>query len=277
MDHFRATRSRTSATRSRTLRSTPVVSAVAVLSLALGIGANTAIFSILDSLILRPLPVRDRAPCDRRQRPAGAHRIDESRSGSRFASDGSCSTAPSRGPTSVSTWHKAARQSSSTACGRAADLFDVLGVRAILGRTFTDADDRRGGGPDGPVAVIRYAFWQRRFSGAADVVGRTLTVEHVPFTIVGVTPPDFFGVDVGRTFDVAMPHRHRAAAPRKGIVARSAIVLVARRDGPAEARSERRRPATPRCAAVGRRSGLPRCRKTGVPKTRPTISGTDSR
>jgi putative ABC transport system permease protein len=81
----------------------------------------------------------------------------------------------------------------------------VLGVPAILGRTFTEADDRRGGGPDGPVAVISYGFWQRRFGGAADVVGRSLTVERVPFTIVGVAPPQFFGVDVGRTYDIAIP------------------------------------------------------------------------
>ena len=80
-------------------------------------------------------------------------------------------------------------------------MFDVLGVPAILGRTFTDEDDRPGGGPDGPVAVISYAFWQRRFGGAADAIGRSLTIERVPFTIVGVTPPQFFGVDVGRTFE----------------------------------------------------------------------------
>ena len=83
--------------------------------------------------------------------------------------------------------------------------FEVLGVPAILGRTWTKDDDRRGGGPDGAVAVISYAFWQRRFGGAADVIGRPLVVERVPFTIVGVTPPGFFGVDVGRTFDVAIP------------------------------------------------------------------------
>ena len=81
----------------------------------------------------------------------------------------------------------------------------MLGVPAILGRTWTADDDRRGGGPDGAVAVISYAFWQRRFGGAADVIGRALVIERVPFTIVGVTPPGFFGVDVGRTFDVAIP------------------------------------------------------------------------
>ncbi|MEO8078100.1 MAG: ABC transporter permease, partial [Acidobacteriota bacterium] len=83
--------------------------------------------------------------------------------------------------------------------------FDLLGVQAILGRTFTEDDDRRGGGPDGAVAVISYNFWQRRFGGAADAIGRPLTVERVPFTIVGVAPPDFFGVDVGRTFEVVIP------------------------------------------------------------------------
>ena len=89
--------------------------------------------------------------------------------------------------------------------GRAASLFDTLGVPALLGRTFSDADDRRGGGADGPVAVISYGFWQRRFGGAADAIGRSLPVERVPFTIVGVTPPDFFGPEVGRTFDVVVP------------------------------------------------------------------------
>ena len=83
--------------------------------------------------------------------------------------------------------------------------FDVLGVRAILGRTFTRDDERRGGGPDGPVAVISHGFWQRRFNGTADVVGRSITIEAIPFTIVGVTDPDFFGTDVGRTFDIALP------------------------------------------------------------------------
>src|ERR1700686_5791814 len=84
-------------------------------------------------------------------------------------------------------------------------FFDMLGVPAVLGRTLFDVDDRRGGGPDGPVSVISYSFWQRRFGGAADVVGRTLALDHVPFTIIGVTPPGFFGADVGRTFDVIAP------------------------------------------------------------------------
>jgi hypothetical protein len=84
------------------------------------------------------------------------------------------------------------------------DFFKILGVPALLGRMLTSADDVRGA-PGGPVAVISYGLWQRRFGGAADVVGRPLIVERVPFTIVGVTPPEFFGTEVGRSFDVALP------------------------------------------------------------------------
>ena len=68
------------------------------------------------------------------------------------------------------------------------DTFKTLRVDAAVGRLFDQRVDVRGGGLDGFVAVISYAFWQRRFGGAADVVGRTIAVEQVPFTIVGVAP-----------------------------------------------------------------------------------------
>src|SRR6185503_9901621 len=76
---------------------------------------------------------------------------------------------------------------------------------ALVGRTFTAADDVRGGGPAGAVAVLSHGFWQRQFGGAASAVGSTLVLDRVPFTIVGVTPPGFFGAEVGRAFDVAVP------------------------------------------------------------------------
>jgi hypothetical protein len=84
-------------------------------------------------------------------------------------------------------------------------FFEVLGVPAILGRTFAAEDDRRGGGPGGPVTVISYRFWQRRFGGAADVIGRPITIGRLAYTIVGITPPEFFGPEVGRSFDVIVP------------------------------------------------------------------------
>src|SRR6185436_1188997 len=189
----------------RSLRSTPVVSLMAILSLALGIGANTAIFTILDSLFLRTLPVRDPHQLVMLRDAAGRRTFwsnpmwEQIRERERLF-DGAFAWAGARfnlarsGQTEIvdGLW----------VSGR---MFDLLGTPAVLGRTITEADDRRGGGPDGPVAVISYGFWQRRFDGAADAIGRTLTVERVPFTIIGVTPPQFFGVDVGHTFDVAIP------------------------------------------------------------------------
>jgi predicted permease len=190
----------------RALKATPIVTLVAILSLALGVGANTAIFSILDSLMLRTLPVREPQRLgllgseDTRRNTSWTNPIWEQVREHQALFDGAFAWSGTRfnlaqgGPTELvdGMW-------------ASGGLFDVLGVPAILGRTFTAADDRRGGGPDGPVAVISYSFWQRRFGGSADTIGRSLTVERVPFTIVGVAPPGFFGVDVGRTFDVAIP------------------------------------------------------------------------
>jgi putative ABC transport system permease protein len=189
----------------RAARNTPVVSSVAVLSLALGIGANTSTFSILNSLLLKPLPVREpnelvvvdsagpgewygvgypiwREIRDRRvfeQAFAwGTDRVGLSTAGEiRFA----------------------------TAIWASGDIFDVLGVSAAFGRTFDGRDDVRGGGPGGPVGVISHPFWQRRFGGAPDAIGRTLAIEGVPYTVVGVMPPRFFGPTVGETFDVMLP------------------------------------------------------------------------
>ncbi len=180
----------------------------AIVTLALGIGANTAIFSLLDSLVLRALPVRDPArlvllsagqnpeqgdtwsypvfeEIRRRIRQAefcawNSRRFDVARAGETEMVNGLLVT------------------------GR---FFDVLGVHAALGRTLGEADDRRGGGPDGPVAVISHAFWQRHFGGAPDILGKPLTLNRIdtPFRIVGVTAPGFSGLQVGRSFDVALP------------------------------------------------------------------------
>ena len=190
----------------RTLRATPVVSFVAILSLTLGIGANTAIFSVVDSLLLRTLPVKEpqrlvqlvEASADAQrswtypiwdqiqQRPQLFDRA--------FAWSNNRFNLAAGGETEFvdGIW-------------ASGSMFETLGVPAILGRTFTDLDDRRGGGPDGPVAVISYDFWQRRFGGAADAIGRTLNVERVTVTVIGVTPQGFFGPDVGRTFDIVLP------------------------------------------------------------------------
>ena len=197
----------------RGLRATPIVTAVALLSLSLGIGANTAIFSLVNSLLLRPLPVVEP------QRLAFI-------SSPRAISLGPL--APSTAAWSYSVWQQIQQRPElfDAAAGwtterlnlarggesqfvegiwASGSFFRTLGVPAVLGRTFTEADDRRGGGPDGAVAVVSYRFWQGQLGGSADVIGRRVTVESVPFTIIGVTPRDFFGPDVGRSFDVALP------------------------------------------------------------------------
>ncbi|MFL6280815.1 MAG: ABC transporter permease [Vicinamibacterales bacterium] len=84
-------------------------------------------------------------------------------------------------------------------------LFETLGVPPLIGRTFSDADDARNGGATGAVAVIGYGLWQTRFGGVADILGRPLTIDGVPFRIVGVTPSTFTGPEVGRKFDVIVP------------------------------------------------------------------------
>ncbi len=188
----------------RSLRASPLVTGVALLSLALGIGANTAIFSIIDALILRSLPV------------AHAERLTVVR------------TAQSRGSWTNPIWEQLRERQGefdgAFAAGSArfdaasggevdpvdgafvsARYFEVLGVQPRLGRFFAAEDDRRGGGPDGPVVVISYRLWQQRFGGAPDVVGRTFTLSRVNYTVIGVAPASFFGHDVGRGYDAWVP------------------------------------------------------------------------
>lgn len=188
----------------RSLRATPLVSLIAVLSLALGIGANTAIFSIVDALILRALPV------------AHAERLVVLREGE------------SRGSWTNPMWEAIRAQpqlfDGAFAAGRArfnaaargevdpvdgmfvsGDYFNVLGVQPVAGRLFSTADDERGGGKDGPVAVISEAFWKSRFGARPDVLGTTLTLDRVAYTIVGVAMPSFGSHEVGRAVDVFVP------------------------------------------------------------------------
>jgi len=189
----------------RTLLRNRIVSAVALASLALGIGANTAMFSIVNGLLLRPLPVSEPgrlALVSGGLGPASGWpfvvwREIRDRSS---AFDGAIAWSSLR-------FNLAQRGEMQPANGMYAsgDYFSLLGIHPILGRTFTAADDVRGGGPDGPVAVIGYGFWQRHFGGAASAVGSTLTIERVAYTVIGVTPPEFFGTEVGRAFEVAVP------------------------------------------------------------------------
>jgi len=189
----------------RTLRSSPVISAVAVLSLALGIGANTAIFSILNSLLLKPLPVRDPQSLialgsDRPGEDAAmTHPIWEQVRDRHLAHEAFVwatdrVSVVDRGETRAL-----------EAIWASGTFFQSLGLTAVAGRTFAESDDRRDGGADGPVAVLSYSSARRLFGGSREAIGRTLTIERVAFTVIGVTPPDFFGLSIGAAVDVILP------------------------------------------------------------------------
>src|SRR3954471_17893043 len=193
----------------RSLAATPIVTAVAVLSLALGIGANTAIFSLLNSVILRTLPVsnpqRLAILAGRRNSGARPHfsyaTFDQiRRHGQAF--DGALAFSNSGGTGVLTIGSEAVSVERLHVSG---DFFDTLGLSPVVGRLFKPADDVSGGGPDGRVAVISYRLWRQRFGGSPGIIGVPMTYERAPITIVGVTPPDFFGVEVGRTFDMILP------------------------------------------------------------------------
>jgi putative ABC transport system permease protein len=184
----------------RGLRKNPGFAIVATATLALGIGANTALFSIFNSLILRPLPVREPARLALLTNGSWSYPIFEAiRARETDLSDGTLAWSPQRFDLSQS--GRTAPADGAFVNGR---FFDVLDVRAIRGRMITSADDS-GAAPDGPVAVISYRLWRQQFANADGVIGRQLTVQRVPFTIVGVMPPGFFGPDVGRMTDVILP------------------------------------------------------------------------
>src|SRR5688572_19537417 len=207
----------------RLLRQSPAFTVIAVASLALGIGANSAIFALVDGVILKTLPVRDPERLVLLDDGSWTNPIwEQIRDRQLQFSDGAAAWSDTR-------FDLAGGGATEFVEGlwTSGGFFEVLGVPAVLGRSLTVMDDRRSGGPDGPVAVISYAFWQRRFGGEATVIGRTLMLNRVAFTIVGVTPPSFLGPSAGRSFDVAVPLATQAivAGPRSWLDARSTWVL----------------------------------------------------
>jgi putative ABC transport system permease protein len=197
----------------RLLRKNPTFALVAILTLALGTGANAAIFQLLNSVRMRALPV------DRPHELAviGIETNGTGRTG-RFLSRRPFFSEPlwqairseQRGFTQlfawgITIWNLATdgEEQPSQGIYVSGNFFETLGVGPQLGRVLTDADDQKGCGAPG--AVLSHGFWQARYGGNRAVVGQTISLDNRPFEIVGVTPPEFFGVEVGRTFDVALP------------------------------------------------------------------------
>ena len=196
----------------RMLRKTPGFTAAAVISLALGIGANTAIFQLLDAVRLKTLPVR--APNELAQ--VGLVN-PEKRRGS-YSDRYNSLTNPlweqvrdrQQAFSGVFAWSLGnfnLAQSGEVRIAKSlwvsGDFFNVLGVQPAVGRVLNPSDDVRG--CTAPGVVISHGFWQKEFGGAADVVGRKLTLADHSLEVVGVTPPEFYGLEVGRSFDFAVP------------------------------------------------------------------------
>ena len=191
----------------RILSRTPVITSVAILSLALGIGANTAIFSLIDTVMLRLLPVQ------KPEQLVQIHRVSPK--------SGSEPTPSFTNPlweqvrdhqdifSGVFAWSDTRFDLSKGGAVRLAnglfvsgDYFKTLGVQPVAGRLMSPADDQRG---CPGVAVLSYGFWQEHFGAAEDAIGSTISLDHHIFQIIGVSAPGFYGVDIGEKFDVAIP------------------------------------------------------------------------
>ena len=221
---------------SRMLAKSPGFTAVAVLSLALGIGANTAIFSLLDAVMLKLLPVQNPQqlillnwaskawPEGMMNDLEGNSREDKSgRMTSTSFSYAAYEQISDRSQVFSSVLAMAGNDSQLNVGykgepGRAegelisGTFFSTLGVQPFVGRDLTLADDRTGASP---ACVISYGYWERRFGRDPAIVGQTITVNSIPFTVAGVGPPEFYGVQPGRAVDVWLPlHSQPQVEPR---------------------------------------------------------------
>jgi len=189
----------------RTLAKTRAFSLVAILSLALGIGVNAALFSLADAMLLRALPVRnpqqlvefvragDGSLCTNLPRPVFQRfRQDRDLLSDVFAIDESTLALGAGGVTEPATAHVVS-----------GSFFPALGVQPLIGRTIGPNDDLAGAAHQ--VAVLSYPFWSRRFGRDPSILGATVRLSGEPVTVIGIMPPQFFGLDRGRVPDLWIP------------------------------------------------------------------------
>src|ERR1700733_10153431 len=207
----------------RSMLRSPGLTAVALLSLALGIGANTAIFSFLNAVLLRSLPVRNSSQLV--VLGEGGQLGQTSRYGStdlysypfyrQFQQKqqvfSEVATLFSYNPDVHGTIDRRDQMQPIAADLVSGNFFSTLGVEPAIGRLFTDADDNSEG--DHPVVVISYNWWQTVFSGDPHILKHTVKIGDTTFDIVGVAPPGFFGIFVGHTPDLWAPMSMMNAMP----------------------------------------------------------------
>src|ERR1700683_3960811 len=185
---------------------TPGFAAIAILTLALGIGANTTIFTWINSTLLNPIPglASPREVVSLSLGRGAENPFPFTYPDLEAMRDGQQSfvgiTAANITPMSLTTKGKPERVWGTVA---SANYFDVLGVRPILGRGFLPEEDEKPGGA--PVAVISYRMWQTHFGANPDIVGQTIELNQHPYTIVGVTPAVFQGSQTGVRMEIWVP------------------------------------------------------------------------
>jgi predicted permease len=188
----------------RTFANKPGFTLVVVLTLALGIGANTAIFSLMNAVMLKSLPVRD--PQNLVEIRMGETRSNfpnpvwEQIRDHRELFEGAIAYARHR--FNLSSEGETRFLEGFSVSG---SYFAVLGVKPVIGRLFDETDDRRGCAAEGLKAVISYGFWQTHYGGSTDVLGKPMPLDGRTYTVIGVTPPQFFGVRTGQSFSIAIP------------------------------------------------------------------------
>ncbi len=202
----------------RSLRHAPGLACVAIVSLALGIGANTAIFSLIDAILLRALPVAH---------PEALVRVEFSDGGDVFTNpiweqvrdhQQVFADAFAYGEQDFNLANGGVARSAPGAYVSGA-FFSTLGLRPSVGRLISTSDDARG---CPPLAVLSYGFWQSAYGGRADIVGQTISLDRHPVPVAGVLADGFGGIDVGRANDVYVP------ICAKAIIADAPTVLDAR-------------------------------------------------
>jgi predicted permease len=212
----------------RTMRRNPGFTAIAVLTVALGIGANTALFSIVNAVLLKPLPVRNPQELAFMVWDAENRQLVIQGGYDGSASSDYSTTGHLEGTSfPYITFERMRRATDTFSCvfalatnerlnvivdGNAelasgqfvtGDYYQGLGVRAWRGRLLAEADEKTG---VSPAAVITWRYWQRRFRGDASALGRVITIKNVDFTVVGITPPDFSAaVQLDESADVTLP------------------------------------------------------------------------
>jgi predicted permease len=203
----------------RMLLKNPGFTLIAVLSLALGIGANTAIFSLLDAVLLKSLPVQEPEKLvlfgngvDTGLNTGFPNKswdlfsypfYQEAQQRQEVFTEVAAILNNPRSPYGVVNIRGASGEAEKLNLQLVSGTyFSVLGVQASLGRTFTDADEQMGGSP---VAVVSYDWWQRRLGGDPAVVGATISARQTVYTIIGVAPREFFGTTVGWAPDLWAP------------------------------------------------------------------------